>query len=303
VLTYIAAYDGTDASQAAVRFAVRLARSEGAQVVAAHAYPEIVPLYLRRTLPAADVAMQEGAHHRSSGPQRARCRGREPPRAHVRLACPRAARAGRGRGRVTAQRRRDASRSSRPPRAGLGGREAPAWSAVPRRHGAGHRQVRASPRSASPTTAGLSPVKRSRRRSALREPSARGLSSSARSTSRSTQGPRSPRRGISSRPCAKRSSPTFAKRPTASRVSKWSRASSAARPTGRSPMPRGERSTSSSPARAATARSAVCCSAASRDTSSTTPCARRAARSRDRSRPRPGRRGRQRLMRPSRGRR
>jgi nucleotide-binding universal stress UspA family protein len=61
MLTYIAAYDGTDASRAAVRFAVDLARDERAQVIAAHVYPEIAPMYGRGGIRAADIALQEDA--------------------------------------------------------------------------------------------------------------------------------------------------------------------------------------------------------------------------------------------------
>jgi nucleotide-binding universal stress UspA family protein len=61
MLTYIGAYDGTEASRAAVRFAVDLARAERAQVIAAHVYPEITPMYGRGGIRAADVALQEDA--------------------------------------------------------------------------------------------------------------------------------------------------------------------------------------------------------------------------------------------------
>ena len=63
MLTYIAAYDGTDASRAAVRFAVDLARAEDAQVIAAHVFPDMRPTHLRSALPAADIALQEDARN------------------------------------------------------------------------------------------------------------------------------------------------------------------------------------------------------------------------------------------------
>jgi nucleotide-binding universal stress UspA family protein len=45
--TFIAAYDGSAASRAAVRFAVELARAEGAEVAAVHVYPALPPAGLR----------------------------------------------------------------------------------------------------------------------------------------------------------------------------------------------------------------------------------------------------------------
>jgi hypothetical protein len=42
-LTYIAAYDGTDASLSAVRFTLALGRAQRAQVVATHVYPFVPP--------------------------------------------------------------------------------------------------------------------------------------------------------------------------------------------------------------------------------------------------------------------
>jgi nucleotide-binding universal stress UspA family protein len=60
-LTYIAAYDGTDASRSAVQFAVELARVERASVVAAHVYPFTAPVHVRGALPAADRELQEDA--------------------------------------------------------------------------------------------------------------------------------------------------------------------------------------------------------------------------------------------------
>lgn len=60
-LTYIAAYDGTDASRSAVQFAVELARVERASVVAAHVYPFMAPVHVRGALPAADRELQQDA--------------------------------------------------------------------------------------------------------------------------------------------------------------------------------------------------------------------------------------------------
>jgi nucleotide-binding universal stress UspA family protein len=64
MLTYIAAYDGTDASKAAVELAVRMARAERAQVIAAHVYPRIAVTVGRAALPEADKALQEDARLR-----------------------------------------------------------------------------------------------------------------------------------------------------------------------------------------------------------------------------------------------
>lgn len=63
MLTYIAAYDGSDASRAAVRFAADLARAEDAQVIAAHAYPYISPAGMRGAVPEAQRALQEDARN------------------------------------------------------------------------------------------------------------------------------------------------------------------------------------------------------------------------------------------------
>jgi nucleotide-binding universal stress UspA family protein len=46
--TFIAAYDGSDASRAAVEFAVELARAQGAEVSAVHVYPRVAPVGMLR---------------------------------------------------------------------------------------------------------------------------------------------------------------------------------------------------------------------------------------------------------------
>ena len=61
MLTYIAAYDGSDASKAAIELAVLMARAERAQVIAAHVYPSIAMSVGRVALPEADRALQEDA--------------------------------------------------------------------------------------------------------------------------------------------------------------------------------------------------------------------------------------------------
>jgi nucleotide-binding universal stress UspA family protein len=59
MLTYIAAYDGTEASRAAVELAVRLARAERAQVIAAHVHPLVTFPVGGAGLAEADHAIQE----------------------------------------------------------------------------------------------------------------------------------------------------------------------------------------------------------------------------------------------------
>jgi nucleotide-binding universal stress UspA family protein len=59
MLTYIAAYDGSDASRAAVELAVRMARAERAQVIAAHVYPLVTVPVARPGFPVVDQIMQD----------------------------------------------------------------------------------------------------------------------------------------------------------------------------------------------------------------------------------------------------
>jgi nucleotide-binding universal stress UspA family protein len=67
MLTYLAAYDGTDASRAAVELAVRIARAEGAQVIVAHAYPLVTVPVGRAGLPVADELLQEDVRVAAEG--------------------------------------------------------------------------------------------------------------------------------------------------------------------------------------------------------------------------------------------
>jgi nucleotide-binding universal stress UspA family protein len=57
--TYIAAYDGSDASRSAVQLAVRLAQAQHAEVIAAHVHPAVAPVHGPGALPEADRQMQE----------------------------------------------------------------------------------------------------------------------------------------------------------------------------------------------------------------------------------------------------
>ena len=58
--TFIAAYDGSGASRAAVAFAVELAAAQDAEVVAAHVYPQLKPIGLRGGV--GDKEMQTSLH-------------------------------------------------------------------------------------------------------------------------------------------------------------------------------------------------------------------------------------------------
>jgi nucleotide-binding universal stress UspA family protein len=58
-LTYVAGYDGSTTSLAAVRFAVELGRAGGAQVIAVHAYPFVGPAHEPEALPEVDRQLQD----------------------------------------------------------------------------------------------------------------------------------------------------------------------------------------------------------------------------------------------------
>jgi nucleotide-binding universal stress UspA family protein len=57
--TFIAAYDGSDASRSAVQLAVRLGRAEHADVIAVHVYPRIPPTHPPAEVPEADRELQD----------------------------------------------------------------------------------------------------------------------------------------------------------------------------------------------------------------------------------------------------
>ena len=58
--TFIAAYDGSAASRAAVQFAVELAQAQDAAVSAVHVYPRVAPTGLRRAV--VDKDLQSSLH-------------------------------------------------------------------------------------------------------------------------------------------------------------------------------------------------------------------------------------------------
>ena len=57
--TFIAAYDGSDASRSAVQLAVRLGRAEHADVIAVHVYPRVPPTHPPAEVPEADRELQD----------------------------------------------------------------------------------------------------------------------------------------------------------------------------------------------------------------------------------------------------
>src|SRR3712207_247219 len=57
--TYIAGYDGSEASRAAVRYAIALAEGTGAQVHAVHVHPSVPPVFAPGASSAADAQLRE----------------------------------------------------------------------------------------------------------------------------------------------------------------------------------------------------------------------------------------------------